>query len=43
MDMLYTLKGRTTGVEIKKRDKKYEVYDTYLMEWSKFIALVKKI
>lgn len=43
MDMLYTLKGRTTGVEIKVRDKKYEGYDTYMMELSKYNALVDKV
>lgn len=43
MDMQYTLKGKTTGVEIKKRAKQYEDYDTYLMEVSKFKALANKI
>lgn len=43
MDMLYKVKGRTTGVEIKVRDKKYEGYDTYMMELSKYNALVEKV
>lgn len=43
MDMLYKAKGRTVGVEIKVRDKRYEGYDTYLMELTKYNALVDKI
>ena len=43
MDMLYKTNGRTIGVEIKVRDKKYEGCDTYLMELSKYNALVEKI
>ena len=43
MDMLYKRNGRTIGVEIKKRAEQYECYDTYLMEVSKFNALVDKV
>lgn len=43
MDILYKRNGRTIGVEIKVRDKRYEGYDTYLMELSKYKALVEKI
>lgn len=43
MDMLYKRNGRTIGVEIKVRDKRYEGYDTYLMELSKYNALVEKV
>ena len=43
MDMLYKRNGRTIGVEIKVRDKRYEGYDTYLMELSKYNALVDKV
>lgn len=43
MDMLYKRNGKTIGVEIKVRDMRYEGYDTYLMELSKYNALVEKV
>ena len=43
LDMYFTLKEKYTGVEIKKRDKQFEHYDTYLMEVSKFNALVDRL
>ena len=43
LDMYFTIKEKYTGVEIKKRDKQFEHYDTYLMEVSKFNALVNRL
>lgn len=43
LDMYFTIKDKYTGIEIKKRDKQFEHYDTYLMEVSKFKALVNRL
>lgn len=37
--MFFTIKEKYTGVEIKKRDKQFEHYPTYMMEVYKFKAL----
>lgn len=39
IDYYYSINGKKTGVEIKKRAKQYECYDTHLMEVSKLKAL----
>lgn len=43
LDMYFTIKDRYTGVEIKKRDKKFEHYPTYMMELYKYNALVERV
>ncbi len=43
LDMYLTLKEKYTGVEIKKRDKQFEHYPTYMMEVYKFNALVDRV
>lgn len=43
LDMYCTIKQRTTGVEIKKRDKQFEHYPTYMMELYKYNALVDRV
>ena len=43
LDMYFTIKEKYTGVEIKKRDKKFEHYPTYMMELYKYNALVNRI
>lgn len=44
IDTYYTTKaGDRVGIEIKKRAEQYEVYDTHLLEWSKFIGICKKL
>lgn len=43
LDMYFTIKEKYTGVEIKKRDKQFEQYPTYMMELYKYNALVNRI
>lgn len=43
LDMYFTIKEKYTGVEIKKRDKQFEHYPTYMMELYKYNALVNRI
>lgn len=43
LDMYFTIKEKYTGVEIKKRDKQFEQYPTYMMELYKYSALVNRI
>lgn len=44
LDIYYTsLAGDNVGIEIKKRAEQYEVYDTHLLEWSKFIAICRRL
>lgn len=42
IDYYYSLNGKKSGVEIKKRAKKYECYDTHLMEMYKLKALYNR-
>lgn len=41
--MYFTIRDKYTGVEIKKRDKQFEHYPTYMMELYKYNALVDRI
>lgn len=41
--MFFTINEKYTGVEIKKRDKQFESYPTYMMEVYKFKALWKRL
>ena len=41
--MFFTIKEKYTGVEIKKRDKQFEHYPTYMMEVYKFNALWQRL
>lgn len=43
LDMYFTIKDKYTGVEIKKRDKQFEHYPTYMMEVYKYNALVNRV
>ena len=43
LDMFFTINEKYTGVEIKKRDKQFESYPTYMMEVYKFKALWKRL
>ena len=43
LDLYATLKGKSTGIEIKKRDKQFEHYPTYMMEVYKYKALAERV
>lgn len=43
LDMFFTINEKYTGVEIKKRDKQFESYPTYMMEVYKFKALWQRL
>lgn len=43
LDMYCTINQRSIGVEIKKRNKKFEHYPTYMMEVYKFKALCQRL
>lgn len=43
LDVYCTIKEHSTGVEIKKRDKQFEHYPTYMMELYKYNALVDRV
>lgn len=43
LDVYCTIKEHSTGVEIKKRDKQFEHYPTYMMEVYKFNALWQRL
>lgn len=43
LDLYASVKDRSTGIEIKKRDKQFEHYPTYMMELYKYNALVDRV
>lgn len=43
LDLYCSIKEKTAGIEIKKRDKQYENYSTYLMELYKYNALINRL
>lgn len=43
LDLYATVKGKSTGIEVKKRDKQFEHYPTYMMELYKYNALVERL
>lgn len=43
LDLYATIKNKSTGIEIKKRDKQFEHYPTYMMELYKYNALVERV
>lgn len=43
LDLYCSLKEHRAGIEIKKRDKQFESYPTYLMEVYKYNALIERL
>lgn len=43
LDLYATINSKSTGIEIKKRDKQFEHYPTYMMELYKYNALVDRV
>lgn len=43
LDLYTTINSKSTGIEIKKRDKQFEHYPTYMMELYKYNALVDRV